>query len=166
MFEIKNIDEYEILTLDAVEDYNRKDYNKALKKFLSLEKANPNNIKIHEVLAFTYIHLNKLDKAKEQYKICKELFIKQHPHIKFAERSFEDLVGEAGEKQKAEREYNKIMRARKSEKILASFDIPSKLAILYMSEGKYDKAEKILKDFRKKVFAAMENEKKKEEKVA
>lgn len=156
-----NTKEYEKLTYEAAEIFNRQDYKKALKKFLELEKANSKNIKVHEVLSYIYLQLHDIDKAQKEYNICRHLLSELHPEIEVATpKTFDEIVDDAGNLRDIEKEYKKIMRARKKDEIIDNFEVPAKLAILYMADGNYKKAEDILTKFRDKAIATVEKLKK------
>ncbi len=144
-----DVDSYKDLTLQAVDDYNRRDYETALKKFLKMEKANYTNPKIHEILSYIYLKLGDIENAQVQYAICRDLMREEVPNL-MEDRSFEDLVDEAGELKTVEKDFKKIMKKKKGLDPIKDFEIPSKLSIIYMSKGEYTKAEEILLDFKKK----------------
>lgn len=143
-------DNYKDLTLQAVDDYNRKDYQAALKKFNQMEKENYANPKIHELLAYIYLKLNDLTNAEKQYDIYREMLRAENPDIVLDEITFEELVGSAGDLKEVEKDFKKIMKKKKDLDPIKDFEVPSKLSVLYMSNGQYDKAEEVLIEFKKK----------------
>ncbi len=145
----QDFDSYKELTLQAVDDYNRKDYEKALSKFKEMEEANYGNPKVHELLTYIHLKLDDLKNAEKQYKVYRELLRAENPDI-YEERTFEELVGDAGNIKEVEKDFKKIMKKSKDLDPIKDFEIPSKLSVLYMANGQYDKAEEILVEFRKK----------------
>jgi tetratricopeptide (TPR) repeat protein len=143
-------DEYKELTLLAVDDYNRKDYQAALKKFSKMEKENYANSKIHELLAYIYLKLEDLKNAEKQYRIYRDMLRAENPEIVLDEVTFEDLVGSAGDIKEVEKDFKKLMKKTKDLDPIKDFEVPSKLSVLYMSNGQYDKAEQVLVEFKEK----------------
>nr|HPN82089.1 hypothetical protein [Spirochaetota bacterium] len=67
MTRIYSYDEYKEMTFEAVEDFNNREYGKALEKFLDLAETNPENPKVHEILVLIYLKLDMLDKAQAEF---------------------------------------------------------------------------------------------------
>jgi tetratricopeptide (TPR) repeat protein len=141
---IKNKDDYKDVTLEAVELYNKKDYKNALIKFKRLEKCNYKNPKIHEMLVYIYLILKNLPMAEKEYENYLELMKKDNPGLVHP-RSFEEIVQEAGNIKDLENRYKKII-SRKIKKFdpIKQSEVPLNLGFLYMSQGRYQKAEEVL----------------------
>lgn len=153
MTRIYNYDEYREITFEAVEDFNRKDYDQALAKFLDLAETNPENPKVHEILVLIYLKLDRLDKAQEEFEAYHRLLGESVPGLSLPKRkSFDEMAQEAGDRVELERACEFIMSG--SEKIdpWHSTDTVSRLGIVYMSQGEYRKAEELLLGFKQKLL--------------
>lgn len=142
-----SLEQYEALTYQAAENFNRKDYENALKKFLKLAENNWENPKVHEILSTIYLNLGNTEKSREEFHIYMDLLRRDNPELP-APRSFDELVADAGDISSVEAEYNRIMKKKSCKDPFSSFDVPARLAVLYMSEGKFKQAEDILTRFK------------------
>jgi len=153
MARITSFEEYRDTTYEAVEDYNNKEYDKALEKFLCLSEANPKNPKVREVLILVYLKLKMYDKAQEEYGIYIELLGETMPNVQLPERkTFAEVVESAGDKDTLEKDYKKVMKKTKNLDVHHSCDTASRLGIIYMARGEYRKAEDILLDIKTKII--------------
>lgn len=153
MTRIYSYDEYREMTFEAVEDFNRKDYNKALEKFLDLAETNPNNPKVHEILVLIYLKLDMLGKAQEEFEAYHRLLGESIPGLTLPVRkSFNQLATEAGDQVELERACEAIMSGSEKLDPWQSTDTVSKLGIVYMSQGEYRKAEELLLEFKQKLL--------------
>lgn len=147
---------YKNFALEAINDFNNGDYETALPKFLEMERVNFENLKVHEVLSYIYLYLDRFEDAEEQIKIFRELAAKDNPFIEEKPKTFDQLVEESGNKKDVEKEYKKIMRKRKNIDPVIDFDVSARLSVIYMSEGKYDKALDVLEQFKEKFYLDMQ----------
>ncbi len=157
-------DEYKRITLDAAGAYNEKDYVSALEKFRILAEKNPTNYKIHELLVFIYVNLNRLEDARREYDIYFALMKEKIPGLS-SPRSFEDVVKDIGNREELEEKYRLLMEQpadgfpTASDKSTAGIQERAgqtsdaiNLAILNMAEGNYDAARKIIQGFINKYY--------------
>jgi len=153
MAKITSFEEYRDTTYEAVEDYNNKEYGKALEKFLSLAETNPTNPKVREVLVLVCLKLEMYDKAQEEYEIYMKLLAESMPKALIPKRkTFEEVVTEAGDQAKLEKEYKKVMKKTKNFDIRHSIDTASRLGVVLMASGEYRKAEELLLDLKTKII--------------
>lgn len=153
MTRIYNYDEYREITFEAVEDFNHKDYDQALQKFLDLSETNPNNPKVHEVLVLIYLKLDMLEKAQEEFEAYQKLLGNSIPGFSLPERkTFDQLAEEAGDPVELERACETIMSGTEKLDPWQSTDTVSKLGIIYMAQGEYRKAEELLLEFKQKLL--------------
>ncbi len=143
---IKTFEEYRDVTYEAVELFHKKKYKQALKKFLALEETNYTNLKVHEMLVYIYLQLGEFEKADEQYRIYLELLSEQYPEIR-KPRSFEEIVEEAGDYNEAKNSYDNFLKEPEKYDVFEGMAIASRLAIHYMSQGEYEKAEEVLRAY-------------------
>jgi Flp pilus assembly protein TadD len=150
--EIRNAEDYRDVTLDAVEDFNRQNYEAALAKFLAMAQVNPKNAKVQEMLCYVYLRKGDVDKAEESYRSVLEIERENHPEL--AETlTFENLVERSGNLEEVERQYEELIRKDNLDP-MKQFDIPSRLSILYMSRGEYERAADVIERFREKCLGA------------
>ena len=148
---IQNYHQYKDVTLDAVEDFNNKSYDKALERFLEMEKVNYKNLKIHEMLVYLYLKMDRIENAEKQYQIVVQL--ERENNYNFKEmKIFDQIVQDAGDISAVEEQYNQLIN--KEITADASIEVPAKLSVLYMSQGNYEKAEEIMVRFRDKFLEA------------
>jgi tetratricopeptide (TPR) repeat protein len=153
MARITSFEEYRDLTYEAVEDYNNKEYDKALEKFSSLAETNPKNPKVREVLILVCLKLKMYERAQEEYKVYIQLLGESMPELKMPERkTFEEVVESAGDQSKLEKDYKSAMKKKKNFDVYNSCDTASKLGVVYMARGEYRKAEEILLDLKTKII--------------
>ena len=154
MTRINTFDDYREITFEAVEDYNRQDYDLALAKFLDLAETNPGNPKVHEILVLIYLKLDMLEQAQEAFERYHALLAESVPHLKLpARRTFQDLCREAGDQKELERECAGIMQENGAFDMFRGTDTVSRLGIVYMAQGDYRKAEELLLSYKEKVLA-------------
>ena len=149
--EITNYEEYEKYTLSAVEDFNKKDYEKALKKFNEMADYHKDNHKIHETLAVIHLKLDNFDEAEKEYKIMLDLMKKKNIEV-YEPKPFEDVVNELADLKSLEKEY-KTLSKEKSEDIKDNSMLPIQISMQYIAKGDYEKAEKFLVEHKEKYFA-------------
>lgn len=147
---ISTFEEYKDLTIEAVGDFNEKDYNKALPKFEELVKVNNKNTKLHELLAYLYLKKGDVESAEREFQALIELEREKNPDI-WKPKSFEELVSEAGDLAEMEEKYNSLFEKNDFDPF-ESLEIPAKLSLLYMNRGEYEKAEEVLIRFRDEVL--------------
>ena len=154
MVRITNFEEYRDITYEAVEDYNNKEYEKALEKFLALAEINPTNIKVREVLVLVYLKLKMYEKAQEEHALYMKLLAETMPDARIPERkTFTEIVESAGDQSKLEKDYKKVMKKSvKTFDIYESTETASKLGFLLMSRGDYRKAEETLLGLKAKII--------------
>lgn len=140
---IRSFEEYKDVTYEAVALYHKKKYKQALKKFLALAETNPTNLKVHEMLTYVYLQLGEFEKADEEYKIYLELLYQQYPDIQ-KPRTFEEIVQESGNYEEAKKSYENLLSEPMKYDIFEGMAIVSRLAIHYMAQGRYEKAEEVL----------------------
>jgi tetratricopeptide (TPR) repeat protein len=152
---IKSPSDYKDVTLEAVADFNKKDFKKALDKFLEMERSNFENPKVHEILVYIYVNLRDLENAQAQYEIYIDLTKKQDPSFIIPQlKNFDELVTDAGNAEELENRYREIMEKDSDLDLHTDLDIAAKLSVIYMSRGEYKKAEDILLNFKNKCKAA------------
>ncbi|OHD54061.1 MAG: hypothetical protein A2Y33_10105 [Spirochaetes bacterium GWF1_51_8] len=152
---IKSQEDYKDITVEAVEQFNKKDFKAALDKFLEMEQSNPENPKVHEILVYIYLNLQDPVNAEKQYKLYINLLKKENPSFKLpATRTFDELVDEAGDLAELENRYNELMSQESIPNLYHDLDVAAKLSVLYMSKGEFKKAEEVLLCFKKKCKAA------------
>jgi len=152
MARITSFEQYRDTTYEAVEDYNSKDYRKALEKFLDLAETNPSNPKVHEILILTYLKLDMFDKAQQEYEVYCRLVGELMPEMRIPPRkTFDEVAREAGNQLKLEKEHKKIMKKTGDFDVYKSSDTVSRLSIVYMAKGEYRKAEDILLGLKSKI---------------
>ena len=153
MKKIRNFEEYRDVTLEAVEDYNNKDYLTALEKFLALAEINPLNPKVHEVLILTYLKLGMYSDAEKEYEIYHKLLAENMPEVKIPPRkTFDEIVNSAGDQLKLEKAHKSAMKKTKNFDAYSSADTVARLSILYMAKGEYRKAEEALLGVKTKII--------------
>ena len=149
---IDSVESYRQLTLEAADEYNRKNYESALEKFLRLCEVNYKNPKIHEVLVYIYLNLENVNKASEEYDICIRLMQESDPNFKAPiQKNFDELVSEAGNRDELEKQAREVMETTDGEKIIGQIETISKLSVIYMSQGEYAKAEELLCRYKEKL---------------
>lgn len=154
MTTIATFEEYKELTMTAVEEFNQQDYEKALRKFQEMAKANYHNPKIHEVLVYIYLKLNMIQEAEAELRVYREMLGKEIPQVSMVStRTFHDLVEDAGNQQDLEKEYKAVMETKKEIDPFDGANTASKLGIIYMSQGNYKKAEEILLAYKEKLLS-------------
>ncbi|NPV00165.1 MAG: hypothetical protein HPY53_02170 [Brevinematales bacterium] len=152
---IKSQTDYKDLTIDAVSDFNKKDFQAALIKFLEMEQSNFDNPKVHEILVYIYVNLKDLQNAQKQYEIYIDLTKQQDPSFNIPKlKDFNELVNDAGDADELERRYHEIMDKDSDPDFFNDLDIAAKLSVIYMSRGEYKKAEEVLLKFKNKCKAA------------
>ncbi|OHD58625.1 MAG: hypothetical protein A2014_04150 [Spirochaetes bacterium GWF1_49_6] len=152
---IKSQTDYKDLTIDAVSDFNKKDFQAALTKFLEMEQSNFDNPKVHEILVYIYVNLKDLENAQKQYEIYIDLTKQQDPSFNVPKlKNFSELVTDAGDAEELERRYREIMEKDSDPDFYADLDIAAKLSVIYMSRGEYKRAEEVLLKFKNKCKAA------------
>jgi hypothetical protein len=137
---IETIDDYEALAYSAAEDFNRKDYEKALAKFLDMKEANPGNKKLHEVLFYIFLRLDRIEEAEKERLVYLDLAREENPHL-FQLRTFDNLVEEAGDLKEVKNEFDRLMK-KKDIDIFEALEIFNKLNVLYLAREEYEKAGK------------------------
>lgn len=145
--EVINFDEYKKLTLDAVDNFNNKDFKEALKKFKKMAKKNKNNTKVHEVLAYIYLELKDIKNAEKEYNIFLSLYKEKYGNSDENYNDFDELLNNIKEENdigQLEKQVNTIVNKNKHIDFLTDMEKLYQLAILYMADGKYKEAEKIL----------------------
>ena len=141
------------MTFEAVEDFNNREYGKALEKFLDLAETNPENPKVHEILVLIYLKLDMLDKAQAEFETYHKLLGQSVPGLALPPRkTFGQLASEAGDRVELERACDAIMSGSEKLDPWQSTDMVSKLGIVYMSQGEYRKAEELLLGFKQKLL--------------
>lgn len=145
---------YEKRTYEAAEFFNSGEYRTALKMFLELEEANPKNRKVHEVLVFIYLKLEEFTKAQRQYDILLKLMRDDNPSFSFELKSFDEVVAEAGSFEDARSAYDEIIRQETVQDPFADSQAAVKLALHYMAQKDFSKAEDIVTEFRDRFFPA------------
>ena len=63
---ITNVERYAETTYTAAELYNRGDYSAAVERLEDMARVNPNNIKVHEVLADAYLQSGRVELAEHE----------------------------------------------------------------------------------------------------
>lgn len=146
--DLSSFDEYKELTHAAAEDYNAGRAKEALEKFLTLEKHNPNNAKLHEVLSYVYVKLENPAEAQKHYQRYVELLLEQHPDWK-KPPTFDEAVDEVfkrhGSLKEIEEKWEQEMEEGAEE---ISNTLPFDLSLAYMANGDYQKAEQVATRFR------------------
>jgi len=140
--------EYKELTVEALELYHAGDFEEALFKFLYLAEHNPNNAKVHEMLAYLYLKKDNLEKAEQEYQIYKTLLVSENSYLEIPERSFEDVVQDAGDFEELSEEYNRIMSKDRELDLFEDGHIASALSLHYFARGDYQSAEQVLENFK------------------
>lgn len=150
---IENQDQYKEMTYEAVENFNKDQFQEALQKFQTMAEANPTNAKVHEVLCFIYLKLEDIEKAEEEFKICCDLMEKQHPGLVLKkDKTFEQQVREAGDPKTLQKDYDKIITSKEKVDLFHDMETVAKLSVVYMASGKFKKAEKLLLEFKEKLL--------------
>lgn len=144
-----SLQQYETLTYQGAELYNQQDFESALDIFIKLSENNWDNPKVHEILSYIYLNLGNVEKSKEEFHIYMDLLRRENPDL-IQPRSFDEIVEDAGELVKVKAEYDKIMKKKTCKDPFAQFEIPARLSVLYMSEGKYKKAEEVLVKYKER----------------
>lgn len=152
MSPIRTVDDYREVTFEAVELFNKKLYDEALAKFLEMRESNAKNVKIREMLVYIYLHMGRLDEAEAEYQILQDI-LKEEGGIFRKTRSFDEIVAEAGDVEKVEKDYKKMMKKYQPSNIFEETEVPMKLSFLYMAQGEFEKAEEVLVEFRDKYLA-------------
>ncbi len=140
--------------MEAADLFNKRDYPAALTIFRKLVVKNPDNFKLHETMAYAYLHMKDLGNAEKEYSIALKLAIKENPAIR-PPRTFQDLVNDAGDQKQLEKEYVQIMSAQPSREVLNGSLTAVNLGIVYMARGEYRKAEELLTRYRDRFAAAI-----------
>lgn len=154
MEKIASIEEYRDITYAAVDEYNRRDFEGAVAKFERLQEANPDNAKLHELLAVLYLKLGRLEDAEREIEACRQLFAAAHPEAPFpARRGFAELVEEAGDAEVLEAGFFEMMAREEAPDLVRDLDAAARLGIARMGRGEYEKAEAVLCGFRERVLA-------------
>ena len=148
--EINNYEEYEQYTLNAVEDFNKKDYEKALIKFNKMAKFHSENHKVHETLIVIHLKLNNFEDAEKEYKIMLGLMKKKNIEI-YEPRPFEEVVNELEDVKSLEKEYKSLSK-QKNDEIKDNAKLPIQISMQYIAKGEYEKAEKFLTKHKEKYF--------------
>ena len=136
---VHTIEDYEKMVYSAAEDYNRKDYERAVIQFEELAVLNPKNKKIFEILFYIYLKLENLDKADDNRKKYLELVYEENPHLR-QPKTFDDLVQEAGDFNQIKKEFDRIITHSDFLDINQALETLTNLNILYMSRQQYDEA--------------------------
>ncbi len=151
--EIDNFDQYRAFTFDAVEQFNRSDYEGALAKFQEMAAYNPENRKIHETLSIIYLKLERLDDAQREFNTALEL-ANRSTAVPLKLPTFETFVASLEDIEVLEKRYfqSEASETKTSapEKAETSSRLPIHLGISYMARGDYQKAEKLLLDYKEK----------------
>lgn len=152
--EIRSAEEYRDVTLEAVNEFNRQDYDSALAKFLEMARVNPKNAKVQEMLCYIWLRKGDLEKAEESYHNVREIELESRPDLP-EPLTFEGLVERAGSIEDAEMEYSRLLE-NESLDPMQHFEVPSRLSILYMSRGEYERAAEVIERFREKCGVIVE----------
>lgn len=150
---MKTFEEYKEFTLDAVESYNKKDYQNALSKFLKLAEKNYDNYKIHEILCTIYLKLENIEEAEKEYSIYFDLLKKQIPDLP-QKKNFNELIKDLDDIDELEKKYTDIMEETALPEDDSSFSGKIQLSndaihfsLACMANGDYERAEKIIREF-------------------
>lgn len=146
-------EKYKKIVLEAVNDYNNRNYKDALVKFKKMSEINYQNIKIHEILAYIYVKQNDIEKAEEELNLIKSILNKGSSFDNFSEiENKNDLNFDGNEFLKLEKEYDEILKQTELKNFSKDLEIITTLSNLYMSIKEYKKAEDILENYKKRFF--------------
>lgn len=154
---IANLDEYQEITLSAVDEFNRSDYEGALTKFLDMAAYNQGNWKIHETLSIIYLKMGRIDEAEREFQTALEL-ANQQKKVSLKLPTFDSIVANMEKIEILEQRY--YSQENGAEEAISGSALPIQLGISYMAKGEYQKAEKLLLDHKnKKLKIVREREK-------
>lgn len=153
MSKITNYEDYEKITLDAVEKYNSENYNDALKDFLAMAKYHPNNLKVHELLCYTYSKLKESEKAQKEYSIYLKLAKEQGKSV-LKLKSFDELIKDAGDINEIQEDYEQSLNAQAEDFDLSDASaVAMKYTHLLMAQERYKEAASAMEAFKNKVLS-------------
>lgn len=138
--------DYEKRVYQAVELFNEKKFQQALEKFNELAQINPNNIKVHEVLCQIHTQKGNFDLADKEFEIVCQLLREKGVEVP-PKRTFEEVVEELESEEVLSERYNSVME-KGSKDALGDAGLAVQLAMLYMKDGRYQEAEKIVQKFK------------------
>lgn len=149
---------YEEVTYAAAELYNRGDYEAAIERLEEMKRVNPNNIKVHEVLADAYLRGGRVDLADREMSTIRELASRLYPHISVGpQRSFEELAAQAAGSGELESRYVQLLKAGSAEELARNTDVAAQLSVKLMARDEYAKAEKVLARYSERLVVLRES---------
>lgn len=142
---IASLESYTDVTYEAVDLFNRGDYEGAVERLREMARVNPDNIKVHEVLADAYLKTGRIDRAAEEVAVVRRLAARLHPDLAPDEgRTFEGIAAEADAAEGLESRYVDLLGCESVSEMLANSGVASHLSVKLMAAGEYVAAERIL----------------------
>lgn len=149
-----NKKEYDKQILEAVAFFNQKKYPDALLKFTHLTTINPKNLKIHELLVYLHLEMKNILEAKSELAIYKKLLHEATGiDTEDPQQSLEDYLADSGSEETLSKECDAIILAKESSDIDKDVNSVLNLAILYISQNRFDEADKLISGYKEQFLA-------------
>lgn len=148
MKRIKNKEQYENAVYIAVEYFNDGKYEKSLDNFLELSEYNYDNLKVHEMLAYNYIKINELAKAKKEFKLFLKMAGSKHKIKKM--KSFNEVIKDLRDEKIVKKDYNKVVKKKKNITINDTQAV-FEMGFIYLAKKRYKEAEKVFSQFKDRI---------------
>jgi Tfp pilus assembly protein PilF len=156
---ITNSERYAEVTYAAAEHFNKGDFTGAVERLSEMARVNPNNIKVHEVLAHAYLKTNQVDLAEEEMKVVRKLAAELYPELKFSDaKTFDDLVAETESSKELAPRYRALLESEDINEMVKNMDVASQLSVKLMAKGEYEKAEQVITRYQERLTALREKQ--------
>ena len=154
---IHSAESYTAATYAAVEMFNQGDFRGAISRLREMARVNPENIKVHEVLADAYLKVGKIDLAEQEILRIREIASRVYPGLaNRPTRTFEELVANAHEANELESRYQRLLGSDSVHELLRNSGVASQLSLKLMAAGEYENAEKVVTEYRERLASVCE----------
>ena len=154
---IESLERYTDVTYEAVELFNEGDYDGAIGRLRKMARVNPDNIKVHEVLADGYLRLGLVDLAADEMATIRRIAARLYPDLALdAGRTFDELAAEAIASDELESRVAELFRSRDAAEMARHTGVVSQLGVKLMAAGNYVAAERVLQQYSERLAALRE----------
>jgi tetratricopeptide (TPR) repeat protein len=148
------MESYTEATYAAAERFNRGDYQGAIARLNEMARVNPDNIKVHEVLADAYLRTGQIDLASAEMDAIRDIAARLYPHLKLdGHKTFEELAAEADASEDLESRYQKLLDSGSVAEMLREIEVASQLSVKLMAAQEYRKAEQVVARYAERLDA-------------
>lgn len=154
---ISSVESYEQVTYAAVDLYNSGELAEAIARLREMARVNPNNLKVHEVLAEAYLKTGEVDLAEQEIQTIRDIVSREGLGVKLAPlRTFDELAREAASARDLEARYRELLESNSSTEMVANSGAATQLGVKLMAAGRYDVAERVLVRYGERLRALRE----------